>query len=331
MTELRSTDDVLADMDALLAEIPEQAPAPAPEPTTPEPTTPPPPPAPAPAPEPETVQTPEAMADEWEKITNPRPESDRTRTVRRDGWAPRDLPESLQPEPAAAWPPLAPTAPTGPDPAAPTAPTMPTGSAPAAPTPPPPAARPTPIAVTKNDDQDDDQPDQDGAAPADEQPAKPSTSTLIATTVGEWRLPPKLGHSGWLSALAYTGAAAGIGIGTGFTQGTYVTLDTLPISTAAVSGVAISVGLIGLAIQRSAKTFILFGAVLVLVLILQFVSIPVGTGLLATLITWGLDQRARTMRQPVALAARSLFTAVALATCALTWTTVVPLLTGATQ
>lgn len=313
--EPRSTDALLADMDALLAEVPGQAPAPAPEvTTTPEPEEAPPvAPAPAPAPEPAS----EARGDEWEAITAPRPESNRDRTVH-GGWQPRELPESLQPEPAASWPPLS----SAPTPATPTAPVA--GA----------TAPPTVIVATKDDDQgDDDQAAEgDGEGPAAvEQPVKSSRSTIIATTVSEWRLPPKLGGRGWLSMLAYTGAAIALGVGSGFTQGTYVTLDTLPIGTAAVSGVAIAVGLAGLLVERSRKTFALFGVVVVLVLVLQYVSIPVGAGVLATLITWGLDQRARTMRQPLAFLVRALFSAVALATFALTWTTVVPLLTGATQ
>ncbi|MFF3096769.1 hypothetical protein [Streptomyces cyaneofuscatus] len=315
MTELRSTDDVLADMDALLAEIPEQAPAPEPEPT-PEPT-PEPEPTPAPAPEPAPAAEPEPRGDEWEAITAPRPESNRDRTMRRDGWRPRELPEGLQPDPSTTWPPLAP------GPAAPTVP------APTPPIPPMPAAPPTAITIRKVDPQE---PAQDDDSPAADQPipAAPQ-STVIATTVSEWRPPPKLGARGWLNLVAYTAAAAGIGVGTGFTQGVYVTLDTLPIGPAAVSGVATAVALTVLYFKRSRATFIFFGVVMVLVLVLQYVSIPVCAGLLASLMTWGLDQRARTMRQPVALAARTLFTAVALATFALTWTTVVPILTGATQ
>ncbi|MFJ2205990.1 hypothetical protein [Streptomyces microflavus] len=343
--ELRSTDDVLADMDALLAEVPEQAPAPAPEPTpaTPEPTPaaepepapqpapdaepePAPQPAPAAEPTPAPAAEPEPRGDEWEEITAPRPESNRDRTVRRDGWRPRELPEGLQPDPSATWPPPAP------EPAAPAEP-APTEPASTPPIPPMPAAPPTVITIRKTAPQEPAQePAEDGASPAADQPIPAAPrSTVIATTVSAWRLPPKLGSRGWLNMLAYTGAAIALGLGSGFTQGTYVTLDTLPIGPAAVSGVAITVALVGLYIERSAKTFALFGAVLVIVLIVQYLSIPIWTALLATLITWGLDQRLRSVRQPIAFGARALFAAVVLATCALTWTTVVPALTGATQ
>ncbi|WP_158101286.1 hypothetical protein, partial [Streptomyces griseus] len=125
--------------------------------------------------------------------------------------------------------------------------------------------------------------------------------------------------------------AAGIGLGSGFTRGFYVALDTMSINPDAVAGIAISAAIVVLMIRRTWQTFACLGAALVLVLLVQMLSLPVFAGLVALLIVWGIDQQARRFRQPFALAFRALFLASALALGALTWTTVVPVLTGATQ
>ncbi|MEU6628400.1 hypothetical protein ABZ905_08910 [Streptomyces parvus] len=333
MAATRDTDALLKDMDALLSEVPETAPAPAAEPE--------PAPEPTPAPKPR-----EPRGDTWEEVTAPRPESDRNRTMRREGWQPRDLPDTLKPkqDPAPArvkgpveddrdedqaddptqgkeWNhrealddlarllgPLAP--PSAHQPPAPTAPA------------PPAAGHPTKTAPDDGDDGDGD---------GDDAPAPPPTRThVIATTVSQWR-PPTLGSKSLRSFLGYNALAAGIGLGSGFTKGFYVTLDTMAINPDAVAGVAISAAIAVLMIWRTWQTFALLCAALVVVFLVQLLSLPVCTGLVALLVAWGVDQRARSFRQPFALAFRALFAASALALGALTWTTVVPVLTGATQ
>ncbi|MFD3844748.1 hypothetical protein ACFWVB_02510 [Streptomyces microflavus] len=319
--KLRDTGDLLADMDALLAEVPDQSTAPAPAPE-PEPT-----PEPTPAPQ----REPEGAGDEWEQITAPRPESPRGRTMRRDGWKPRELPETLQPKTDA------PPAPAPGDAAAgPAVPPMPTAP-PTVPAAPAAAARPVTITATKDDDlgddreEDQDEREGDGQGEGEAPVPRVSRSKVIATTVSAYRLPPRLGGKGWGRLLAYTGSGVALGVTSGFIRGTYVTLHGLTFSTAAVCGITLSVALAVLTIHRSAKTFVALGIALAVVLTIQLLSLPVSAGCLATLVAWGLDQRARTMRlRIVAWLTRALFASVALTTFALTWTTVVRYITGAT-
>ncbi|WP_439082114.1 hypothetical protein [Streptomyces sp. WL006] len=342
MAATRDTDALLADMDALLAEIPEPAPAPAAEPE----------PAPAPAPKEALAPQEPPRGDTWEEVTAPRPESDRNRTMRRDGWQPRDLPDTLKPKQDDPEPAPAPAPTEGPveddrdeDQAddltqgkershrealddlarllGPLAP--PSAHQPPAPASPAPPAASHPTKTAPDDDADGE--DGDG----DNDPAPPQTRThVIATTVSQWR-PPTLGSKSLRSFLGYNGLAAGIGLGSGFTRGFYVALDTMAINPDAVAGIAISAAIVVLMVYPSWQTFVGLCAALVVVLLVQLLSLPVCAGLVALLITWGIDQRARSFRQPFALAFRALFLASALALGALTWTTVVPILTGATQ
>ncbi|WP_228994721.1 hypothetical protein [Streptomyces sp. DH8] len=340
MAATRDTDALLADMDALLAEIPETAPAPAAEPE----------PAPEPPPAPkETPASQEPRGDTWEEVTAPRPASDRNRTIRRHGWQPRDLPEPLKPkqDPAPA-PTPAPVEDLVEDdrdedqadgpakgknwnykealddmarllgPLAPPSAHQPPAPAPAAP---PAAGHP---AKATSDDGEEDEDEGDAPAPA------PTGAHVIATTVSAWR-PPSIGGKSLWSFLGYNALAAGIGLGSGFTKGFYVALETMSINPDAVAGVAISAAIVALAIRRTWQTFACLGAALVVVLLVQLLSLPVFAGLVALLIVWGVDQRARSFRQPFSLAFRTVFIASALALGALTWTTVVPVLTGATQ
>ncbi|MEV5677291.1 hypothetical protein [Streptomyces sp. NPDC052179] len=324
----RDADALLADIDSLLSEVPAQETAPAPDLTA----------APAPEPAPAPAAT---RGDTWEEVTAPRRESDRNRTIRRGGWQPRDLPETLQPKPSPA-----PTPATGPEPepsATPEDEPKPRTAAPVAEreealdkldrllsllTPPdaPPAGS-SGVEPTSNGDSDGDSPDPADAplAPA------PSPARVIATAVGEWRLPPRLGGRRWLDVLGYNALAIIAGLLVGFTQGAYITLDTMSVNPDALAGITISAAIAALMVRPTWKTFASLGAALVIVFIVQLLSLTVCAGLLAVLVTWGLDQRARTIRQPVALVARALFLAMTLALCALTWTTVVPALTGATQ
>ncbi|MFD3978309.1 hypothetical protein ACFWR6_06950 [Streptomyces griseus] len=319
MAAPRDTNALLADMDALLAETPDTAPEPAP-----------------------ALQEP--RGDTWEEVTAPRPESDRNRTIRRDGWQPRDLPDTLRPkqDPAPAPAPVEDPVEDDRDDDQADAPAVgkdwnhrealddlarllgplapPSAHQPPAPTAPPAAGHPIKTAPGDDGDEDED----DAPAPA------PTRTRIITTTVSEWR-PPSIGGKSLRSFLGYNALAAGIGLGSGFTKGFYVSLDTMSINPDAVAGVAISAAIVVLMIRRTWQTFAGLGGALVVVLLVQMLSLPVCAGLVALLIVWGVDQRARSFRQPFALAFRALFLAAALALGALTWTTVVPVLTGATQ
>ncbi|MFJ8852339.1 hypothetical protein [Streptomyces sp. NPDC102437] len=300
---LRDVDEFLADVDALLATPPTPAASPAPD-TRPEPE--------APA---------ASTGDEtWEAITAGR----RTQPAGSVGTAPApgravpvtgrsgrlpdwrsgqtiDLSKPAEPEPTEPEP----TEPTEPEPGE-------ESEQPAAPT-------------------SDDTPAPGHVAEEDAPAPAPSRTRLIATTVQEWRPPDMPRGKGWMRPVAYIASGilcAGL---TGCTRGVYDTLTQISVNPDHVAGISLSAAMAILMVDRSKKTFIILGAALALVLVIQYVSLPAFVGGLATLLVWGLDQRARTMRQPIAWTVRTAFSTVALATIALVWTTVVHFLTGAAQ
>ncbi|GAA2948606.1 hypothetical protein ACFPN0_15015 [Kitasatospora cinereorecta] len=302
---IRDTAAVLADMDALLAEVDKgpQAPAPA---------------------EPEAAVVPEDdMAVEWEKVTAPRPPRQRTKQIPRHntrygyGTDAVTLDKRAEPDAPAEEPVEAEDEPAHDEDGQP---------APAATAP----VSTTKVSKTKTpntaDAQDDDEEEGDG----DDAP-QPSRRHVVVTTLREWRPPAGPRGKAWGRAVAFTGSGALLGFVTGVTRNVYETFDSVSINADAVAGVVLAAALAALMISRSKKTFIGLGAAFGLVLFLQYVTLPVAAGGLATVIVWALDQRARTMRPVIAWAVRAAFATVALAAFALVWTSVVHFLTGAAQ
>lgn len=158
---------------------------------------------------------------------------------------------------------------------------------------------------------------------------QPTGVQIITTTVQEWRPPAGPRGKGWGRAVLYTGSGILLGWLSGFTRGAYITLDRLSVNPDAIGGIAISLALAALMINRSKKTWIALGCALLLVLLVQLMTLPVFAGAVATGFAWGLDQRARHMRPVIAWTARALFAAAVLASFALVWKTVVHLFTGA--
>lgn len=176
-------------------------------------------------------------------------------------------------------------------------------------------------------------PEADGDTSPDDLPKTQPTGRvrLIATTVQEWRPPVGPRGLGWIRAVIYTGSGIGVGWLTGCTRAVYTTLDQMSVNPDAVGGIAISAAMAALMISRSKKTWIGLGCALLLVLAIQYLTLPVFVGALATTVVWGLDQRARHMRHAIAWTIRAAFGSVLLATFALVWTTAVHYLTGAPQ
>ncbi|MFE4329668.1 hypothetical protein ACFRQM_09450 [Streptomyces sp. NPDC056831] len=183
------------------------------------------------------------------------------------------------------------------------------------------------------EDEEDQEDHADGHEPGaeDAPPANPGTARLIATTVQEWRPPTGPRGRGWIRAVAYTGSGIVLGWLTGYTQAVYTTLDQLSVNPDAVGGIAISAAMAALMISRSKKTWIGLGCALLLVLVVEYLTVPVFAGAIATTVVWGLDQRARHMRHVIAWTTRAAFGSVLLASFALVWTTVVHYFTGAVQ
>ncbi|MEU2487092.1 hypothetical protein ABZ593_21095 [Streptomyces sp. NPDC012617] len=290
--QARDTEAVLADMDALLAEVDKgpQAPAKPEAPTVPE----------------------DDTATEWEKVTAPRPPRQRTKVIPRQdnryGYGTDDI--TLDPAAELAGP----------------AAQAPDASADDKATPPPAAS--AKVTVVK-DEEDQEQKAAEGDAAEPTPPSPPAQ--LIATTVREWRLPAGPRGKAWYRAIVHNGTGILAAFLTGCTHKVYEALNILSINGDAVAGISLAAALAALMISRSKTTFIILGAALVVVLFLQYLTVPVAVGGLASVIAWGLDQRARTMRPVTAWAVRTVFTTVALATFALVWTRVVHILTGASQ
>lgn len=324
VSNVRDVDAFLADMDALLAEVPDTAGTVSTDPAAPVPDVEPAPvpdvePAPLPDVEPAPVPDIEPDGDSWEEVTaasrRPEPMPGRVKHISARGWRPygptSDLDVTQPPdgeinsEPEPVPPPLA-----------------------AAPRPTAPPAHSLTKATSETDEEATGQ---DGDTPAGQEEAGPPPTRvqLVATTVRQWHPPTGPKGRGWIRAVVYTGSAMLTGWTTGFTPGAYQTLRDLSVNPDAVAGIAIAAALAALMISRSRRTWIALGCALVLVLILSYLTLSVCTGALATLLVWGLDQLARHMRPVIAWTVRAAFSGVALATFALVWTTVVHVLTGA--
>ncbi|MFG2404227.1 hypothetical protein ACGFR8_07785 [Streptomyces brevispora] len=321
---MRDLDDFLADLDDVLAttssasEVGEQPETPAPADPKPEAT-------PDVEP-PRTVEEPEPGS--WEQVTagsrRVEPARSRERRISANGWRPygpsADLDAKVDEDAA---PPVHGETADEPQRAAPVRPAT------------PPISGLTKATAVADGDQADERQAEESDGDSQDKPEEdrppPTRGQLVMTAVQQWRPPIGPRGQGWVRAMAYTGSGIVAGLLTGFTSAFYEVLVTMPFDPDAVGGISLSAAMALLMINRSKKTFIILGAALALVLVVAFLTLPVAAGGLATLIVWGLDQRARTMRQPVAWIVRAVFAAISLATFALVWTTVVHFLTGAAQ
>ncbi|MGC4947756.1 hypothetical protein ACLQ2N_16365 [Streptomyces sp. DT224] len=319
-TPVRDVADFLTDLDAVLADTPatsgqQEGPAP----TVP---------APAPAPDDAARTGEQPEPGSWEEATagsrREEPSRSRERRISARGWRPYGPTTDLntdtkeQPAPAQEEPAVGDVQPT-----VPPRPTV------------PPAPVPGPLKVTVVEDQDDDADDEgrdgQGVEGGEQVAQQPTRTQLVLTTVQTWRPPVGPRGAGWSRAVAYTGSGILAGWLSGFTHGTHETLRDLSVNPDAVGGIALAAALAALMISRSRRTWIALGCALALVLLVHYMTLPVFTGALATLLVWGLDQYARHMRPVIAWTVRALFSAVVLATGALVWTTIVHVLTGASQ
>lgn len=308
---VRTTDDLLADMDNLLAEVDAEK---FPDPVA----------IPAPA----SAPVEEPAATEWEEVTAPRPPRQRTKKIARHSRYGYGTDALTRDDPAefveqAEEPDVAPGVPESGEPTtARTPPVIPLRVR---------RAKSLKSPDHHDDDHDDDQggDEQDDGEEGDA--LRPSRRQVVISTVREWRPPAGPRGKAWSRAAIFTGSGALLCALTGTTRQVYDALNSISIAVDAVAGIALAAALALLMITRSPRALIGLGIALGLVLLLAYMTVPVAAGALATGVTWGLDQRARTMRPVVAWAVRTSFSTVAIATFALVWTPVVHYLTGAAQ